>query len=213
MIKSSRKNIYFDFNTKSYRVYVDRNKRRFSARARTLEDAIALRNEVIEFYSTYQRFPHRSELKTDTRMTNKKNNYGTHIILHSQSGLFRFSIDRNRVRFSAYDRDLSKIQSIRDKVIEFYQVYNRLPSHEEVGFKRQWNRKRIGDKLKYITKQRLPYDLYAIRIIRSGASFLAHSHTESEAIQIRDDVLEFYRTHKRLPSHEEIGYIPLRNRK
>lgn len=214
MVRLEHRNIYYDSNTKSYRVYIDRDKNRFSARVLTLEDAISLKNEVIEFYETHQRLPNRSELQIESRIVRKENKYGKNIIFHKQSGLFRFTMERDYTRFSAHHRDLSEIQLIRDKVIEFYRVHRRLPSHKEVGFERQRNRKFNGDEHKYITKKKFEsHDLYVMKIVRSDAYFLAHFHDESEAMKIRDDVLKFYRTHKRLPSHEEVGYIPLRRRK
>ena len=56
------KNVTFNRKLSKYRVVINRNNRRFNLHTNTLNEAIALKERVLDFYEKHDRLPTRDEV-------------------------------------------------------------------------------------------------------------------------------------------------------
>lgn len=101
----------------------------------------------------------------------------------------------------------------RDKLLQFFKEFDRLPNREEqetlfdIKFKSRRNHSDLNHAksntgLMNITFNR-SFDRYQIQIVRQKQRFSAVSRSLEEAIAIRDEALKSYEEHGRLPSKSE----------
>lgn len=211
MVKVIQKNIAYELKSDSYSVTVIRNKSKFYARVYTLEEAVALRNMVLNFYKENGRMPQNSELNFVSY--ERKTTYGKYISFDKIQQSFVLVINRDDERIVVREKNVSELYPIRDRILEFYSIHKRLPKHEEIGVKLKHPIRKDGDSTKYIKRQNTIVEAYSIKIVRADDTFLAYSHSMSEAMEVRDNVLEFYDKHHRLPSHAEVGFVSVKKRK
>lgn len=114
-------------------------------------------------------------------------------------------IFRDRKKFSQAFNTLEEAIDARDKAIQFYEEFRRLPSAKEIGLRRREHRRDDGRlRERYIALEkkyrRRPYRL---SITKHGVYFVKNFETLEDAIKSRDEVLEFFNEFDRLPNREE----------
>ena len=217
MSNSGYKYVYSREKTDDYAVSITRKRDRFFRAFNTLEEAIELRDKVLQFYEEFGRLPSVKEiglrrrehrLKTDSR--NER-----HISLDGTCGKrpYRVLIVKNRVSFVKNFSTLEEAIKMRDEVLNFFKEFDRLPNREEqetlfdVKFKDLKNLSDKKDSKSNTSKKNITFDKsfdrYAIQITRKGMKFYAVNQSLEEAIKLRDEVLEFYKIYDRLPSKTE----------
>lgn len=114
-------------------------------------------------------------------------------------------IFRDRKKFSQAFNTLEEAIDARDKAIQFYEEFRRLPSSKELGLRRREHRRkdnRLNERYISIEKKNRtrPYQLC---MIKHGAYFSKNFATLEEAIEIRARLLQFFKEYDRLPSRKE----------
>ena len=112
---------------------------------------------------------------------------------------------RDRKKFSQAFNTLEEAIDVRDKAIQFYEEFSRLPSSKELGLRRREHRRkdnRLNERYISIEKKNRtrPYQLC---VIKHGAYFSKNFATLEEAIEIRAKLLQFFKENDRLPSRKE----------
>lgn len=114
-------------------------------------------------------------------------------------------IIRNRKQFNQAFNTLAEAIDARDKALQFYEEFRRIPSAKELGLRRREHRRkdnRLNER--YISlanrDRRRPY---RVSMIKHGVYFTAYLATLEEAIETRDKVLKFFYEFDRLPNREE----------
>ena len=114
-------------------------------------------------------------------------------------------IFRDRKKFSQAFNTLEEAIDARDKAIQFYEEFRRLPSAKEIGLIRREHR-RQPDRLRerYISlEKKYRKNPYRLSITKHGVYFVKNFETLEDAIKSRDEVLEFFNEFDRLPNREE----------
>lgn len=217
MSNSSHKHVYSREKTDDYAVSITRKRDRFFRAFNTLEEALQVRDRVLQFYEESGRIPSAKEIGLKRRehrlQTDSRNE--RHISLDKTCGKrpYRVLIAKNRASFVKNFSTLEEAIKTRDEVLDFFKEFDRLPNREEqetlfdVKFK---DLKNLSDKkhsrsntsMMNITFDK-SFDRYAIQITRKGMKFYAVNQSLEEAIKLRNEVLEFYRLYDRLPSKTE----------
>lgn len=114
-------------------------------------------------------------------------------------------IFRDRKKFSQAFNTLEEAIDVRDRAIQFYEEFLRLPSAKELGLRRREHRRkdnRLNERYISIEKKNRtrPYQLC---MIKHGAYFSKNFATLEEAIEIRARLLQFFKEFDRLPSRKE----------
>ena len=217
MSNSGHKHVYSREKTDDYAVSITRKRDRFFRAFNTLEEAINVRDRVLQFYEEFSRIPSVKELglkRRENRLQTDSRNE-RHISLDETCGKrqYRVMIVKDRLSFVKNFSTLEEAIKTRDEVLNFFKEFDRLPNREEqetlfdVKFK---DLKNLSDKkhsrsntsMMNITFDK-SFDRYAIQITRRGMKFYAVSQTLEEAVKLRDEVLEFYRLYDRLPTKLE----------
>lgn len=114
-------------------------------------------------------------------------------------------IFRDRKKFSQAFNTLEEAIDARDKAIQFYEEFRRLPSSKELGLKRREHRRQhnrlrerhISLEKKYRNRP------YRLSITKHGVYFVKNFETLEDAVKTRDEVLKFFNKFDRLPNREE----------
>lgn len=219
--KSGHKNVSYNSRFNVYAVNVMRNGQAFQAYTDSLESAIEIRDKVYDFFKENKRLPTKEELNIKRRdklaRPNSKDDR-KNISYNSKLNVYAVTITRNCKTFLAYADSIEDALEIRDKVYDFFEENNRLPSKAEINVTRrdkngrhscetrrqtklaQVNSKSGHKNISYVEQKRS----FACVIMRDGKMFQAHFNTLEEAIEIRDKVYDFFEENKRLPSKEEL---------
>lgn len=215
--KSGYKNIVYREKTNDYLVSILRNGRGFYQAFNSLEEAIAIRDKVLESYEKSGKLPTAQDLGLKRREPRLKrpSNKEKHISFDSAYSRrpYRVSITKSQIYFVQNFATLEEAIKCRDEILEFYQTFDRLPDREEqqdlFGVKLK-ERKREFDSndsksntnLRNISYDK-SFDRYQIQLTRRNMKFSTVSRSLEEAIAIRDEVLRFFDDHGRFPTKLE----------
>lgn len=120
---------------------------------------------------------------------------------------YRVSLYRNGEMFYQQVDTLENAIELRDKVLDFYNTNDRLPSEEECqeqfGIKLRGN---IGNKRANISKPATS-KFYEVKVSRSRKVYISRHETLSEAQAYRDKAINYYEEHRVLPTVEQVKHL------
>lgn len=114
-------------------------------------------------------------------------------------------IFRDRKKFSQAFNTLEEAIDARDKAIQFYEEFRRLPSAKEIGLRRREHRRQPNRlRERYISlEKKYRHRPYRLSITKHGVYFVKNFETLEDAVKTRDEVLRFFNGFDRLPNREE----------
>lgn len=217
LANTGQKNITYREDLNDYFVQIFRDRKKFSQAFNTLEEAIDARDRAIQFYEEFLRLPSAKELGLKRREHRRDDGRlrERYISLEKKyrKNPYRLSMTKHRVYFVKNFATLEEAIETRDKLLQFFKEFDRLPNREEqevlfdIKFKSRRNHRDLkhaksNTSLMNITFNK-SYNRYQIQLTRNRAKFSEISHSLEEAIAIRDEALKFYEDHGRLPSKSE----------
>ena len=226
---TGHKNISYNDKFNVYAVNIMRNGRAFQAYTDSLESAIEIRDKVYDFFKENNRLPSKEELNLKRRdklsRPNSKDDR-KNISYNRKLNAYAVTITRDCKTFLAYADSLEDALDIRDKVYDFFEENNRLPSKAEINVtrrdkdgKREYKTRRQNKLAQVNSKsghKNISYSeqkrSFVCMIMRDGKMFNTHFDTLEEAIEIRDKVYDFFEENKRLPSKDELNLKRRANR-
>lgn len=122
------------------------------------------------------------------------------------TGKWRLSICRQGQRFQRQFDDLDEAINVRDEVFKFYEEHDRLPSYAEAGFE-----VKEDNELHHISYHK-DTDLWKVSIRRNGKRFNAYDTSLDKVLILRSKVETFISIYDRIPTYEEIDFIPISKR-
>lgn len=217
LANTGQKNITYREDLDDYFVQILRDRKKFGRAFNTLEEAIEVRDKAIQFYEEFRRLPTAKELGLKRREHRREDGRlrERYISLEKKyrKHPYRLSMTKHGVYFVKNFATLEEAIETRDKLLQFFKEFDRLPNREEqetlfdIKFKSRKNhsdlkRAKSNTGLMNITFNR-SFDRYQIQLTRNRAKFSEISHSLEAAIAIRDEALKFYEDHGRLPSTAE----------
>ena len=137
---TGHKNISYNDKFNVYAVNIMRNGRAFQAYTDSLESAIEIRDKVYDFFKENNRLPSKEELNLKRRdklsRPNSKDDR-KNISYNRKLNAYAVTITRDCKTFLAYADSLEDALDIRDKVYDFFEENNRLPSKAEINVTRR----------------------------------------------------------------------------
>lgn len=131
-------NITFDESrgAKPYRVSIFRKGELFYQHIDTLENAIATRDKVLDFYKQNGRLPNEEECveQFDIRTKRHTRSADSNISKRCNSKYYEVKISRRRKMYVSRHETLSEAQVYRDKAVEYYDTHKSLPTFEQVKY-------------------------------------------------------------------------------
>ena len=132
-------------NVTKYRVCITKHRQYFAKSYDTLEEAIKIRDQVVDFHNKHDRLPNTREqdelfgIKSKPRESrNEKNETSSvsntsmrNITFDKNCDRYFIQISRNRRRFSTSSKTLEDAISVRNAVIEFFKEHGHLPTSAE----------------------------------------------------------------------------------
>lgn len=114
-------------------------------------------------------------------------------------------IFRDRKKFSQAFNTLEEAIDARDRAIQFYEEFLRLPSAKELGLRRREHRRQHNRlRERYISlEKKYRKNPYRLSMTKHGVYFVKNFATLEDAVKTRDEVLEFFNKFDRLPNREE----------
>lgn len=115
-------------------------------------------------------------------------------------------LSRNRKKFNQAFNTLAEAIEYRDKAIQFYEEFRRLPSAKELGLRRRVHRRKSNNLLneRYISfDKRCGKRPYRIGLTNHGVYFTKNLATLEEAIETRNKLLQFIKDYDRLLNRNE----------
>ena len=115
-------------------------------------------------------------------------------------------LSRNRKKFNQAFNTLAEAIEYRDKAIQFYEEFRRLPSAKELGLRRRVHRRKSNNRLneRYISfDKRCGKRPYRLGLTKHGVYFTKNLATLEEAIETRNKLLQFIKEFYRLPNRDE----------
>lgn len=214
--KTGHTNVIYREKTNDYLVSILRYGKGFHRAFNTLEEAIEIRDKVLDFYRVHGEMPTIQDLGLKRREPRLKDAENREKYISSKDVYgrrpYRVSITKDRVYFVQNFATLEEAIKCRDEVLEFYNSFDRLPNREEqeelfgVKMKERHNVDMSNCKSNTNTRN-ISFDKYfnryQIQLTRKNAKFSAVSRTLEESIAIRDNVLRFYDENGRLPTKLE----------
>lgn len=194
------RNISYYERTNHWQVAITREFQTFCTKTDSLEDAIELRDKVLKFYEENGKLPSFEEVG-HSLLSNENRQYD--IKYDSKDESWTLSIRRGKHKFVTRMKSESEINSVKDKVLEFYDQYGALPKLSYFGLK-QSNRTDDSEPNVYYVKL---FDLWRCSISRKCKRFEAFTKSKQEAIDVRNKALQFYEENGQLPTHEEINFV------
>ena len=189
--KTGHQHISFYRKTNDYVVAISRKNKIFYMRTTTLEEAIKIRNQVYSFYERRGRFPSREELRVTRRKPRLKN----HLEPRTEEAVC--SVCGNEYQFRNTRRYNEFLES--GKVCGFCErKKDQISSILIENATGQLNEK-------YITFDRSygPKVKYRVHVTKDREYFAKSYKTLEEAVKARNEIVEFYEEHKRLPNVQE----------
>ena len=189
--KTGHLHISFYPTTNDYVVAISRKRDSFYMRTSTLQDAISIRNKVYKFYDKNGRFPSREELDVTRRP------YRSAKRLEPRTGEAVCSVCGNEYQFRNTRRYNEFLES--GKVCGYCKRKEDHSSSISIeNATGQLNEK-------YITLDRSygPKVKYRVHVTKDREYFAKSYETLEEAVKARNEIVEFYEKHKRLPNLQE----------
>lgn len=132
-------------NSTRYRVCITKHRQYFAKSYDTLEEAIKIRDQVVDFHNKYDRLPNTQEqeelfgIKSKPRESRNEKNETSRVSNTSMRNItfdkncdrYFIQISRNRRRFSTSSKTLEDAISVRNAVIEFFKEHGHLPTNTE----------------------------------------------------------------------------------
>lgn len=216
LANTGQKNITYREDLDDYFVQILRNRKKFGQAFNTLEEAIAVRDQVLQFYEEFLRIPSSKELGLRRREHRMKNAIGERYISLDNAYRkrpYRLSMTKNGAYFVKFLATLEDAIKTRDEVLQFFKEHDRLPNRKEqevlfsIKFKHR-TKHNTRDHSKSNTRMMNVYfnkttNHYMIQLTRRQQKFSASSRSLEEAIAIRNEALKFYEDYGRLPSTAE----------
>ena len=115
-------------------------------------------------------------------------------------------LSRNRKKFNQAFNTLAEAIEYRDKAIQFYEEFRRLPSAKDLGLRRREHRRKSNNLLneRYISfDKRCGKRPYRLGLTKHGVYFTKNLATLEEAIETRNKLLQFIKDYDRLPDRNE----------
>ena len=115
-------------------------------------------------------------------------------------------LSRNKKQFNQAFNTLAEAIEYRDKAIQFYEEFRRLPSAKELGLRRREHRRKSNNRLneRYISfDKRCGKRPYRLGLTNRGVYFTKNLATLEEAIETRNKLLQFIKDYDRLPNRDE----------
>lgn len=217
MSNSGHKNITYRDNLNDYFVQIVRKGRALQLSFNSLEEAIEIRDRVLQFYEKFDRFPTRKELNLKRRERRIKidKDHEKFISLDMTCGKrpYRIRIDKDCQIFTQNLTTLEEAIKRRDEVLKFYYEHDRLPNREEqenifgVRFKTRSHSRSSKTQSSNTGYRNISFNTslkrYNFAISRKGQIFSINVDTLEEAISIRKEILKFYDNNDRLPTKLE----------
>lgn len=138
-------------------------------------------------------------------MTNLANTGHKNITYREKLNDYFVQLLRNRKQFNQAFNTLEEAIDARDRAIQFYEEFLRLPSAKELGLRRREHRRksnRLNERYISLDNQ-CSKRRYRLAITKRGAYFTKNLATLEEAIETRNKLLQFIKDYDRLPSREE----------
>ena len=138
-------------------------------------------------------------------MTNLANTGHKNITYREKLNDYFVQLLRNRKQFNQAFNTLEEAIDARDRAIQFYEEFLRLPSAKELGLRRREHRRksnRLNERYISLDNQ-CSKRRYRLAITKRGAYFTKNLATLEEAIETRNKLLQFIGDYDRLPSREE----------
>lgn len=138
-------------------------------------------------------------------MTNLSNTGHKNITYREKLNDYFVQLLRNRKQFNQAFNTLEEAIDARDRAIQFYEEFLRLPSAKELGLRRREHRRksnRLNERYISLDNQ-CSKRRYRLAITKRGAYFTKNLATLEEAIETRNKLLQFIKDYDRLPSREE----------
>ena len=189
--KTGHLHISFYPSKNDYVVAISRKQDHFYMRTSTLEEALKIRNQVYSFYERRGRFPNREELGISKRKPRLKNR------LEPRTEDAICSICGNEYQFKNTRRYKEFVES--GKVCGFCErKKNQISSISIENATGQLNEKYISIDRSYGRKIK-----YRVCVTKDHEYVVKNYRTLEEAVKARNEIVEFYEKHKRLPNIEE----------
>lgn len=195
-------NIRYDTTDDSWTLVIKRDSRMFKIRMKSESEINETKDRVLEFYAENNTLPTLSDLNLEHYYTSEARIRNVYYI--KLFDVWKCSIGRNRQTFKALTKSCNEAIEVRDKVLEFYRVNGKLPTHDEIGFVSA-SKSKSKSKMHHITKSSSG-NSYTVQFSRNYAKFSVIVYDLQEAMKVRDRALEFYEKHRKLPTHEDIGF-------
>ena len=177
--------------TNDYVVAISRKRNSFYMRTSTLEDAIDLRNKVYDFYDKNGRFPSREEIGVTRRP------YRSAKRLEPRTEDAVCSVCGNEYQFKSTRRYNEFLES--GKVCGYCKRKEEHSSSISIeNATGQLNEKYITFDRSYSPKVK-----YRVHVTKDREYFAKSYETLEEAVKARNEIVEFYEKHKRLPNLQE----------
>lgn len=114
-------------------------------------------------------------------------------------------LSRNRKKFNQAFNTLAEAIDARDRAIQFYEEFLRLPSAKEIGLRRREHRRQHNRlRERYISlEKKYRKNPYRLSMTKHGVYFVKNFATLEDAVKTRDEVLKFFNEFDRLPNREE----------
>lgn len=189
--KTGHLHISFYPSKNDYVVAISRKRDHFYMRTSTLEEALKIRNQVYSFYERRGRFPSREELGVSKRKPRLKNR------LEPRTEDAICSICGNEYQFRNSRRYKEFVES--GKVCGYCK---RKQDHSSpISIENATGQ--LNEK--YITFDRSygPKVKYRVHVTKDREYFAKSYKTLEEAVNARNEIVDFYEKHKRLPNIEE----------
>lgn len=189
--KTGHLHISFYPSKNDYVVAISRKQDHFYMRTSTLEEALKIRNQVYSFYERRGRFPSREELGISKRKPRLKNR------LEPRTEDAICSICGNEYQFRNTRRYKEFVES--GKVCGFCErKKDQISSISIENATGQLNEKYISIDRSYSRKIK-----YRVCVTKDHEYVVKNYRTLEEAVKARNEIVEFYEKHKRLPNIEE----------
>ena len=217
MTNTGCKNITYREKLNDYFVQIIRNRKQFNQAFNTLAEAIDARDKALQFYEEFRRIPSAKELGLRRREHRREDGHlrERYISLEKKyrKHPYRLSMTKHGVYFVKNFATLEEAIETRDKLLQFFKEFDRLPNREEQEtlFDIKFKSRRNHSDLKHAKSNtglmniafNRSFDRYQIQLTRNRAKFSEISHSLEDAIAIRDSILKFYEDHCRLPTMQE----------
>ena len=189
--KTGHLHISFYPSKNDYVVAISRKQDHFYMRTSTLEEALKIRNQVYSFYERRGRFPSREELGVSKRKPRLKNRLEprTEDAICSECGNeYQFRNTRRYKEFVESGKVCGFCERKKDQI-------SSISIENATG---QLNEKYISIDRSYGRKIK-----YRVCVTKDHEYVVKNYRTLEEAVKARNEIVEFYEKHKRLPNIEE----------